>query len=105
MKNILLTYSEVENCTFKPKITPYVIPGKPYKGEDEINPNDYVEEMGKNFQNKYPYVFKSGIYNKSVSLFQAGKYVEAMNKLKQGFNIDSLLRNFEPNYEYYKKYI
>jgi len=100
---VMLTYSDAENCTFRPKIGNYTIEGKVNKAIDEIDPRELVEEMGENFQKKYPYVFKSGIYNKAMSLFQSGKYVEGLRKLKIGFNIDSLLRNFHPNYEEYKK--
>jgi len=103
LKNIFFTYDDVENCTFKPKITSYAISGKPEKEEYEVDPESLAKEMGENFENKYPYVFKSGVYNKALSFFQSGKYVQAMRKLKQGFNIDSLLRNFHPNYEAYKK--
>jgi hypothetical protein len=103
LKNIFFTYDDVENCTFKPKITPYAISGKAEKKEYEIDPESLAKEMGENFKDKYPYVFKSGVYNKALTFFQGGKYVEAMRKLKQGFNVDSLLRNFHPNYETYKK--
>lgn len=101
---VMLTYSDAENCTFRPKISKYTIEGRPPRPVDEVDPKELVEELGENFQKKYPYVFKSGVYSKAASLFHDGKYVEAMRKLKSGFNVDSLLRNFHPNYEEYKKY-
>ena len=50
--------------------------------------------MGKNFQGRFPFVYKSGIYNKAMSMFQEMKYAEALKKLEEGFNCISLKGNF-----------
>ena len=63
-----------------------------------------AERMGKNFEKGYPYVYKSGIYNKALNFFQKGAFSDAFKKLQEGFNLESLRRNFHPNYELYAKY-
>ncbi|MDR3582438.1 MAG: hypothetical protein P4L67_04165 [Candidatus Pacebacteria bacterium] len=103
-RQILMSLSDAENCTFKPHVTPYYGGGIMPKREEEIDPAEVAKGMGKNFEKSYPYVFKSGVYNKAVTFFQKGAYVDAMNKLREGFNIESLKRNFHPNFELYKKY-
>lgn len=103
-EKIMMTFSDVQNCTFKPHVTPYNNGGVIFKKEEEIDPKEVANAMGKNFEKSYPYVFKSGVYNKAMTFFQKGLHVDAMNKLREGFNIESLKRNFHPNYEAYKKY-
>lgn len=37
-------------------------------------------------------------------MYQSGAYVEALNKLREGFNIASVMRNLHPNYNLYLRY-
>ena len=91
----LMTQDEVDNCTFQPKIkTGVAISGK--RAEDEDSKKAYHERFGLNFKNSVPAIFKAGVLKQARQFYNAGKLKEARSKLKEGFNIKSLYRNFNP---------
>lgn len=108
MEKILGSYSDVENCTFRPYIKPsssfYAFSKLQFKPADEIIPEEEVNKMGQNFQDKFPDVYKSGMYNKALKQFNAGNNIEAIRSLNAGFNMKSLIRNLHPNYKQYAEY-
>eukprot|EP00826_Nyctotherus_ovalis_P007696 TRINITY_DN1195_c0_g5_i1.p2 TRINITY_DN1195_c0_g5~~TRINITY_DN1195_c0_g5_i1.p2 ORF type:complete len:149 (+),score=41.30 TRINITY_DN1195_c0_g5_i1:104-550(+) len=108
MEKILGSYSDVENCTFRPYIKPsgsfYVFSKLKFKPADKIIPEEEVNKMGQNFQDKFPDVYKSGMYNKALKQFNAGNNIEAIRSLNAGFNMKSLIRNLHPSYKQYMEY-
>ena len=90
-----MTQDEVQNCTFQPKIkTGVAITGK--RDEEEDSKKAYHERFGLNFKNSVPAIFKAGVLKQARQFYNAGKLKEARSKLKEGFNIKSLYRNFNP---------
>lgn len=49
-----------------------------------------------NFKNAAPAIFKAGVLKLARQYYAAGRYKDARNKLREGFNIKSLYRNFDP---------
>jgi hypothetical protein len=109
MEQIMGSYDDVENCTFRPYIKPSTsfnaFSKVKFTPADEIIPEEQVSKMGQNFQDKFPDVYKSGMYNKAQKQFNAGNNVEAIKSLNLGFNMKSLIRNLHPNYKQYHEYL
>lgn len=99
---------EAKNCTFQPNSgldNPHLgfyLERNQDTDKDRYNKHrsikDYVSQFGENFSKANPEVFKKGILNKAQHLFAAGKYQEALNKLVEGFNMDSISREYDPDY-------
>jgi len=108
LEKIMGSYNDVDNCTFRPYIKPsasfYAFSKIKFTPADQIIPEEEVSKMGKNFQDKFPNVYKSGMYNKALKEFNAGKNMEAIKSLNAGFNMKSLIRNLHPNYKQYQEY-
>jgi hypothetical protein len=73
---ILMTNSEIENCTFEPSaggLSKY----EGIKGalsQETTDHQIYVDSMGLNFQKRHPEVFKLGVLKKAKLKLREGKY-------------------------------
>ncbi|KAL4443101.1 hypothetical protein ABPG74_002168 [Tetrahymena malaccensis] len=56
----------------------------------------WLERMGPDFKNRYPKVYKFGIYKRCLSLVETGQYREAATLLYENFKVDQIRAEFEP---------
>lgn len=108
MKDVLMTNSEIANCTFEPeagslsKNIEQVLQANPNLRKEgytnEPDPEAYFSKLGKNFESSHPEVYKLGVLKRAKLKYSQGKYEEAMNILCDGFNIDSIKKRFDPNF-------
>lgn len=90
-KNRQLTYSEIENCLFRPRTT--------LNAKEQEDVQEIVKKMGKNFAIKYPDVYKACMYHKAVKAYKEGNPTKALRKISKAFNIEAVVKMFHPNYE------
>eukprot|EP00826_Nyctotherus_ovalis_P015316 TRINITY_DN14343_c0_g1_i12.p2 TRINITY_DN14343_c0_g1~~TRINITY_DN14343_c0_g1_i12.p2 ORF type:complete len:234 (-),score=98.63 TRINITY_DN14343_c0_g1_i12:438-1139(-) len=86
-----LTYSEIENCLFRPRTT--------LSAKEQEDVQEIINKMGKNFANKYPDVYKACMYHKAVKAYKEGNSAKALRKIGKAFNIEAVIKMFHPNYE------
>ncbi len=99
-KKIFLCFSEAEHCTFEPKTN---------KKENEfldteeiikkrISNKEWVENMGTNFTSSFPLVFKEGTFKKARIAYLDGNFTEALKRLSNAFDIDTIKAHFDPKF-------
>ena len=98
-KKIFLCLSEAEHCTFEPitnKTNNFL------SNEEIINKKisnkEWVDNMGHNFNNSYPLVYKEGSFKKARIAFLEGNYTETMKRLNLAFDTDSIKAHFDPKF-------
>lgn len=82
MKKILETFPELQRDDY----------------DKEKSLREYVDKFGDKFMHSNPEIYKKGILRSAQSFFNAGEIKDAWRKLKEGFNVESLKRYFDPNY-------
>ncbi len=65
---------------------------------DEPDPEGYVKKLGDNFSKSHPEVYKAGILKRAMLMYKEGKFDDALKRLYDGFNVDSIRKRFDPNY-------
>ena len=108
-QKILMTYDEIENCTFEPKCgklsdlrhqklaKKYELKVREEEGAPgESEENKWVKKLGVNFKGKHPEVFKSGVLRRAIKFHNEGRLTSSLKKLSEGFNIKSVLGKYYP---------
>jgi hypothetical protein len=108
LEKVLMTNSEIENCTFEPEagsmsktigLALRANPGLRKEGLlDEPDPENYVKKLGKDFAKAHPEVYKAGVLKRAMLMFKEGKFDDALKRLYDGFNVDSIRKRFDPVY-------
>lgn len=66
------------------------------KLEKEKNVEKWVAGMGDNFKSRDPFIFKSGIFKQAKAMYLNGQPYEALQKIKETFNLPYILNYYEP---------
>lgn len=108
LQNVLMTNEENENCTFEPeagsmsKTIDLALRANPNLRKDglldEPDPEAYVKKLGQNFEKSHPEVFKAGVLKRAQLMYKEGKFDDALKRLYDGFNVDSIRKRFDPKY-------
>jgi DNA-binding transcriptional MerR regulator len=101
--NILMTFDEVENCTFNPvvrsKLPTKLQTSKENQnllyGKPETNMKKKVEEYSTS--KEYKKAFMIGIFNKAMNEFREGRAVNAYKTLNTHFNLDQIRKFYNKN--------
>jgi len=64
--NILMTFSDAKECTFKPFIN--------RDGKKLWTLKHWIEKMGENFEKKFPMIFKYGVYRRAYIFYKKREY-------------------------------
>ena len=107
---IFLCLSDAEHCTFEPKLIHneenYVNNSTEHVINKRISNKVWVNKMGDNFSERFPLVYKVGIYKQARILFQSGKFNDTLSLLATAFNLDAIKAKYDPKFEAtYKKKI
>lgn len=94
--NILMTFDEIENCTFNPvvrsKLPPKLQTSRENQnllyGKPETSMKKKVEEYGAS--KEYKKAFLEGIVNKAMNEFRNGYPINAYKTLSKHFNLDQI---------------
>jgi hypothetical protein len=99
---IFLLNSEVEHCTFEPKINKKEDDMRLLSSEDIINKRisnkQWVDNMGGNFS-KFPILFKEGIVKRANIHFQSGNFTECLRLLETAFELDPIRAKFDAKFK------
>ena len=108
INKVLMLHSEQENCTFEPeagsmsKTIDLALRANPNLRKDglidEADPEGYVKKHGANFEKSHPEVYKKGVLKRAILMFKEGKYDDALKRLYDGFNVDSIKKRYDPHY-------
>ena len=100
--------SDRENCTFEPeagsmsRTIDVALRANPNMKRDEImaepDPQLFIEKLGANFHKAHPEVYKSGVLKRALLMFKDGRYEDALKRLYDGFNVESIKKRFDPYY-------
>lgn len=103
-----MTNNEMENCTFEPEAgsmsltIDLALKANPNLRKDgflgEPDPEAFVKKLGQNFEKSHPEVYKAGVLKRAVLMYKDGKYDDALKRLYDGFNVDSIRKRFDPKY-------
>lgn len=106
--NVLMLQSEQDNCTFEPeagsmsKTIDLALRANPNLRKDglldEPDPEAYMKKLGQNFEKSHPEVYKAGVLKRAKLMYKEGKFEEALKRLYDGFNVESIRRRFNPDY-------
>jgi len=81
MKNIFMTFEEVENCTFEPNCgTMDTCAKKNHEGE-EIIPGQFFDKLGVNFATSNPKIYKMGILKKALLHWKNDRPDDSLNTM------------------------
>jgi hypothetical protein len=99
-QKIFLCLAEAEHCTFEPKLNKKE---NVYLENEEvikkrISNKEWVEQMGPNFTESFPLVFKEGIFKKARISFLDGNFTEALKRLSNAFDIDAVKAHFDAKF-------
>jgi hypothetical protein len=104
-----MCYSEVEHCTFEPRLNIQ----KDYKGKNDkpeevvhkrLSNKEWVLKMGNNFKKLFPLIHKEGQLKKAKVAHQNGDFTLAMKIITDAFVIDQIKCHFDKKFEMaYKK--
>lgn len=107
-KEILMIGDDAENCTFEPNAGSQnlhmkkildTFPELQRDGYDqEKGLKEFVSKFGDKFSVSNPEIYKSGILKSAQSFYNAGELGDAWRKLKEGFNVESIKKYFDPHY-------
>ena len=108
LKDIMMTEDDALNWLFEPDAgsqNPYMkkilatFPELQREGYDqEKSLKEFVNKFGDKFAGSNPEIFKQGILKSAQAFYNKGEFNDAWRKLKEGFNIESLKKYFDPNY-------
>lgn len=55
----------------------------------------FVQKLGSNFDKAHPEVYKAGVLKRAQFMFREGKFDDALKRLYEGFNVESIRKRFE----------
>ena len=100
--------SEQENCTFEPeagsmsRTIDIALRANPNMKRDDIlaepDTQQYMEKLGKNFHKAHPEVYKAGVLKRAHLMYREGRFEDALKRLYEGFNVESIKKRFDPFY-------
>lgn len=104
MKNVFMTFEEIENCTFEPNCgTQNPLNKNAYDSDTQNKDGDggptFFEKMGENFLHGYPKIYKQGILKKSLLKLKNGNREDSFNLLFDAFYVEKVFAHFQ-NKEY-----
>ena len=104
-EKIFMCFDEAQHCTFEPKIEKKADDiakinqmSQEELTEKRLNNMKWVGEMGLNFSQKFPIVYKEGICKKAKIAFGEGRFGEVRKLLEKAFDIDSIKAYFDPKF-------
>lgn len=62
----------------------------------EPDPMAFVQKLGSNFDKSHPEVYKAGMLKRAQFMFREGKFDDALKRLYEGFNVESIRKRYEP---------
>lgn len=89
-----MTLDEVKNCTFEPDTGSMNPVKSKYQPKEQSKPGQFFDNMGLNFSNSDPRIFKQGLIKQSQRYMRDGKWDDSMKILYDGFSIDKVMLNF-----------
>ena len=100
--------SEKENCVFEPEAGSMsrtighalkTLPNLQKEGLlDEPDPEAFVKKLGQNFEKSHPEVYKAGVLKRAQLMVREGRFDDALKRLYEGFNVESIKKRFNPHY-------
>ena len=100
--------SEKENCVFEPeagsmsRTIDLALEANPNLRKDgfldEADPEEFVKKLGQNFEKSHPEVYKLGVLKRAKLMAKEGKFDAALNRLYEGFNVESIKKRYDPKY-------
>ena len=103
-----MLHSDQENCTFEPeagsmsRTIAVALGANPNLKKDglldDADPEQFVKKLGSNFEKSHPEVYKEGVLNRAQLMAKEGKFEDALKRLYDGFNVESIKKRFDPNY-------
>lgn len=101
-QKIFLCLSEAEHCTFEPKLNNKKENSEFLENEEiikkRISNKEWVDQMGPNFTASFPLVYKEGVFKKARIAFLEGNYSEAIKRLSNAFDVDSIKAHFDAKF-------
>ena len=108
LDKVLMLNSEQANCTFEPeagsmsRTIDIALKANPNLRKDglidEGDPEGFVKKLGSNFEKSHPEVYKAGVLKRALLMFKEGKFEDALKRLYDGFNVESIKKHFDPYY-------
>jgi hypothetical protein len=108
LDNVLMLNSEKENCVFEPEAGSMSLTigwalhaNKNFKEEDlivEADSEEFVKKLGVNFEKSNPEVYKIGVLKRAKLMAKEGKFDNALKRLYDGFNVESIKKHLDPKY-------
>lgn len=98
LKEVFMTFEEIENCTFEPncgKQNPHKYRGEGGGGGDDQK--NFFDNMGDNFVNSNPKIYKEGILKKALLKLKNGNRDESFNIMFDAFNVPKICAKFATN--------
>ena len=106
LDKVLMLNSEKENCHFEPeagsmsRTIDLALKANPNLRKDgflsEPDPMAFVQKLGSNFDKSHPEVYKAGVLKRAQFMFREGKFDDALKRLYEGFNVESIRKRYEP---------
>lgn len=103
LKNVFMTFEEIENCTFEPeagclnrhwaKATRII---NDARMKQAAVPGEFFERLGDNFCKAEPAIYKRGKMKKAKLQWRQNDPDKAFNTLCEGFNLGQLYQYHEP---------
>jgi len=105
---IFLCFSEVEHCTFEPRLNIQKEGARADNPEEvvakRLSNKEWVLKMGDNFQKRFPLIHKEGQLKVAKIAYQGGDFTKAMKIINSTFDIEQIKCHFDKKYqEAYKK--
>lgn len=104
----MMLNSEQENCTFEPeagsmsRTIDLALKANPNLRKDglldEPDPEAYIKKLGSNFEKSHPEVYKAGVLKRAQLMYKQGRFEDALKRLYDGFNVDSIKKRYDPDY-------
>jgi hypothetical protein len=108
LDKVLMLNSEKENCVFEPeagsmsRTIDLALKANPNLKKDglldEPDPEEFVKKLGNNFEKSHPEVYKLGVLKRAKLMAKEGKFDDALKRLYEGFNVESIKKRYDPHY-------
>jgi hypothetical protein len=108
LDKVLMLNSEKENCVFEPEAGSMSLTiGKTLRENpnlrkegffDEADSEEFVKKLGQNFEKSNPEVYKIGVLKRAKLMAKEGKFDNALKRLYEGFNVESIKKHYDPKY-------
>jgi hypothetical protein len=108
LDKVLMLNSEKANCFFEPeagsmsRTIDLALKANPNLRKDglldEPDPEEFVKKLGQNFEKSHPEVYKQGVLKRAKLMAKEGKFDDALKRLYDGFNVESIKKRYDPKY-------